>query len=210
MGHPISAIRLTVLLEKAQAAHHARVRWLAAFVHAIGVVNIFRPVDGESDEKLVARQKLAPCIVEQRAVGLECIVDSLAVCILFLQRDDVIEEWNPQQRWLAALPGKADVLIRLRLNVLTNVGFEHIIRHAEFTPTARVEIFLLQVVAVGAIEIADCAMRLGHDVKRLHRNAALFLVRNLGGCPMKKPTRQRLVGWDCESSGDADPLRSRP
>ena len=80
------------------------------------------------------------------------------------------------------------------------------LRHAEVAPAAGVEIFLLQVVAIGAVEIADRANWLGHDVKRLHGNATHFLNRDGDNCPMKKPTRQRLVGRVCEDSGDADQL----
>jgi len=149
-------------------------------------------IDGKSDEKLVARQKLAPASSSSVPLVWNALSTVLPFAYCFCNATTRSKNGIPAA--LAhRLPGKADMVIRLRLNVLTNVGFEHIIRHAEFAPTACVEIFLFQVVAVGAIEIADCAMRLGHDVKRLHRNAALFLVRNLGGCPMKKPTRQRLV-----------------
>jgi hypothetical protein len=67
------------------------------------------------------------------------------------------------------------VLRWLRLNVLANVGFEHIVGHAVFPTLARVEVFLLKVIAIGAIEIADWSMGLGHDVNRLHRSATHFL-----------------------------------
>jgi hypothetical protein len=67
---------------------------------------------------------------------------------------------------------------------------------------------LLEVIAIGAIEIADRPMRLGHDVKRFHRHTTFFLNRyqSLGTPPKEKPTRQILVGADREISGDADQL----
>ena len=93
-------------LQNIKPAHHLGMRRLAALVHAVGIVNLRGPVDRDADEKAVPRQKLAPLVVEQRAVGLECVLDSFVAAVLCLQLNHALEEWHSQQRWFAALPRK--------------------------------------------------------------------------------------------------------
>src|ERR1035438_7722643 len=91
----------SVLFENAETAHDRGKGWLATLVHAIGIVNFLRSIDRESNQKLVTRQEVAPCIVEQCAVRLKGVVNLLAVCISGLQLNDTLKEWNPEQRRLA-------------------------------------------------------------------------------------------------------------
>src|SRR5579872_3419801 len=122
----------------------------------------------------------APFVVEENAVSLKRVFDALAVCVLLLQRDHAAEEIDAEQRWFATLPCKVDRLQRLRLDILADVGFEDVVRHGPTGKTgvagvrgrgrggrggASVKLFLFQIKTVFAIEIADGANRLGHDVE---------------------------------------------
>ena len=49
-----------------EAAHHLVERALAALVHAVGVVQLARPVDRDPDEEVVLPEERRPLLVEQR------------------------------------------------------------------------------------------------------------------------------------------------
>jgi len=162
--------------------------WAARLVHAVRIVNLRWPIDRQSDEKLVARQEFAPCIVKKRSIGLECVVNKFVACVLFLQFKHAFEKRNPEQRRLTTLPCKAHMLCRLRLNVLADVGLQHGVAHAVVAPLGRVEILLFQVIAIRAVKVANRPMRFGHDVERVHRRS-LFIpaVRGGNASAMKNP-----------------------
>lgn len=134
----------------------------------------------------------------------------LSLADFFLHFGGTLEEGNSQQRRFAALPHEVHLLCRLRLNVLAQAGFQYVFVNTKFASALCVKVLVCKIVRVPAIGIADKAMRPGHDGERLHRSVALFLNRNVGECPIKKPTRQMLVGWDCEDSGGADQLEPQP
>src|SRR5882757_9984423 len=125
-------------------------------------------------------------MVEQRAVGLEGIVDGPTVGVLLLEPNDPLEEWNTEQGWLTALPGKTYMLRRLSVNVLTDIRLQHIIAHAVVLAALSIEILFFQVITICAVKITDRPVRLGHDMKWLHENRFLVLRRRTA--PKTKPT----------------------
>ena len=68
-------------IQDLKTAHDTSEGWLAALVDAVGIVDIFRAIDGESDKEAVPREEFTPGFVQQRAVGLEGVVDSLPFSI---------------------------------------------------------------------------------------------------------------------------------
>ena len=62
----------------AEPAHHLVERALAALVHAVGVVQLARPVDRDADEEVVLAEERRPLLVEQRAVRLDRVRGPLA------------------------------------------------------------------------------------------------------------------------------------
>jgi len=60
-----------------QAAHDPVEGGLAALVDATGVVHRARSVDGQPDEEAVVVEEARPVGVDQRAVGLDGVDDSL-------------------------------------------------------------------------------------------------------------------------------------
>ena len=95
-----------VALQNFDAAHHAVKGRLAAFVHAIGIVQLARAVDGQADKKMILQKESRPRVVEQDAIGLKSVGDLLAVGIALLELDDAPKEVDAQQSRLPSLPGK--------------------------------------------------------------------------------------------------------
>lgn len=153
-----------VLLQQREAGHDFVECRLPAFVDAVGIVQVSRPVDAQSDEKFVFCEKFAPLVVEQRAVGLKRVFDRAALGVASLEFNDVTKKVQAGDRRFTALPRKTDDGARLRGDVIAHVGFEHFRRHAEVA-LARVEMLLLQVEAVSAVEITLRPHRLGHEVE---------------------------------------------
>jgi hypothetical protein len=54
------------------------------------------------------------------------------------------------------------------VDILADKVLEHIVAHPEVAPACGVEILFLEVIAVRAVEIANWAVRFGHDMKWLH------------------------------------------
>src|SRR5262249_55654208 len=103
--------------------------------------------------------------IECHAVRLERILDPFTVGILPLQAQHVLEPWNAEQCRLASLPRKADGLMRLRFYILANVSFEHVPAHRPVL-RAGIELFLLEIKAIRAVEITQRTGRFRHYLKR--------------------------------------------
>jgi hypothetical protein len=57
---------------------------------------------------------------------------------------------------------------------LANVILKHVVGHAELSSAGGIQILFFKVIAISAIQVADCAMGFGHDVNRLHRCSSLL------------------------------------
>lgn len=60
-----------------------------------------RSIDTDADQETIRRQKITPRIVEQCAIGLEGVFDSLPVRVTRLERHDSQEEVDREQRRFA-------------------------------------------------------------------------------------------------------------
>ena len=100
-------------------------------------------------------------------------MNRLAFGVFLLDRDGLTKELYAQQSRLAALPGEIDLVSILPLDVLTDVGFQPLIRHlpgrAPPTPFLYIHFFFFQIKAVRAVEVTDGAYWLRHDVKSRSR-----------------------------------------
>jgi hypothetical protein len=92
---------------------------------------------------------------------LQRIDDAFAASVLLLQAHHVLEKAHAQQRRLAALPGERDFGHVLLLDVLPDIGVQHVVGHL---PRVRalalvlVQVFLFQIKAVLAVQVADGPM----------------------------------------------------
>ena len=118
-------------------------------------------------------EKLAPGIVYQRAVGLEIVfTPHMGRAVLLLQRDDSLEEIESEKGRFATLPGEDHLLVVLTFKVLADECLKHCIGHA---PLFRVtqQLLLGEVVAVGAVEVAERAGGFHHHMHAPHRLAPI-------------------------------------
>ncbi len=92
-------------------AHDLRVRTPPALVHTLRIVDVGRTVHRQADEEPVLSEECRPFLVEQRAVGLERVLDDLAGPPVALhQHHRLAEEVEPHERGFATLPGNGHVL----------------------------------------------------------------------------------------------------
>ena len=136
-----------------------------AFRDPVLVVDFPRAVDAQADQEPVLLEELAPFLVDQRAVGLEIVLDPLERLGVFLfERDDLAEEIQPHQRRLAALPGEHHLRPGHARDVLLDEPLEHLVGHPAGAGPAG-QRFLAQVEAVVAVQVAGGTARLDHDVE---------------------------------------------
>jgi len=148
-------------LQMLQALEHIFARWLVVIINTIVVVELGRPVDGQANEEAVFVQKPAPFFVQQGPVGLDGVLDGLArPAMAFLQFDGLFEEFQASQRRLATLPGDGHFVAELRKK-----PSEHVLEgtHGHFMFVAVIDGLGRQVIAIGAIKIAQCPNGLDHD-----------------------------------------------
>ena len=89
----------------------------------------------------------------------------LSAGVLLLKAHRVAEEIDAEQRRFAALPGEIDLVAWLSLDILPDIGIENLIAHGPIA-FGGIELFLFEIEAVFAIEVADGPDGLGEDVKR--------------------------------------------
>lgn len=155
-----------VLLEQGQPTHRLVEGRAAAFAHPVAVVEIPRAIEAEPDQEVVFLEKVAPFIVKGRAVGLQGIDDLKPRFAVFsLETERFFKKLDSHQGGFAALPGKGDFLALLCGNVIPDVVFQRLVRHAEVA--AGKQFFLGEIVAVIAIEITDRSAWLDHDMETL-------------------------------------------
>ena len=134
---------------------------------AVAIVHLFGAVDGDAHQKVVFSQKSAPVIGEQRAVGLQGIVDVLAGRVLLLQRQRLLVERPRAHQRFAAVPGEKHVVAGLNGDVIVDIPLERLVAHLLFG-RLRVEFLFFEVVTIGTVQVAGRTGRLGHDVYGVH------------------------------------------
>ena len=137
---------------------------LAAFGGAVAVVQFARAVHAEADHEAVCLEEGHPFVVEQQAIGLQVVLDALVwFAITRLELDHAAKEAQAHDCRLAPLPGEDDLVSSLGFDVLADVGLEQAVVDARVA-LVRQQIGLVQVKAVGAVQIAQRARGLDHDV----------------------------------------------
>ena len=162
-------------------------------VAPVAVVDRTWPVDADADQEILAGEEAAPILVEQHAVGLKGILDPHAVRAMeLLQRYRPLEEIHPQQSRLAALPGEQHLALAglyLRRNQVAHIAFQNRIGHAEAL-FVRIELFLLQIVAIGAGDVAARPDGLGHHEKGMRRSHRCILPISANRSSAAQPARK--------------------
>ena len=77
MHHAENITRDFVLTQEFIPAHHLLMRGLLAFVDAVRIVHILRPIQAEPDGKAFRGQKAAPLLIEEGSVRLHAVANAL-------------------------------------------------------------------------------------------------------------------------------------
>src|SRR5271166_4848552 len=84
--------------------------------------------------------------------------------VFLFQCHHLFKEAHAQQGRLATLPRKHDFVAALAFDVLADVGFENLVAERSLAMAAQ-QFFLVEVIAISAVEIADRSRRLHHGVE---------------------------------------------
>src|SRR5215469_5146731 len=118
--------RNAVTVQRLRCSENLGKSRLAVIGDAIYVVQLFRAIDAEAHEKPMSLEEHSPGIVQQRPIGLQIIFNALIRLLVFLfEFDDFLKKVQPEQGWLAALPGEDVLLTVVPFEVLPDVGFEN-------------------------------------------------------------------------------------
>ena len=158
-------------LEHFDRPHHPLESGPAALRQAERVVNVLRPVERNPHQKIVPGKEVAPRLVDQRAVGLEDVLDLLAIGVFLLEVHRLPVEIHPQQQRLAAVPAELHRRNLVGLDILFHVKFQQLVAHHGLP--AAVLHGLVEVVAIVAVEVARRTGRLEH--RRKGDRTRLFL-----------------------------------
>ena len=163
--HGAQDVRVHLMfLQQLPGALHLVETALTAFIHPVGVVHCARPVHAQPDQEGMLFEEGAPCLVQPGAVGLQAVGNLLARPFIAVdQGHRALEEIRPHQGRFAALPGHADLGAVLGAQQLFDIGLQHLVRHAQ--GTAWIELFFIQVEAVGAGQVARGAAGFGQQGK---------------------------------------------
>jgi hypothetical protein len=117
-------------------------------------------VDADADKEVIFFEKLAPLIVQKRAISLQGVLEDHAwffVEALVVESPSV--EVYPHQSGFPPLPGNRHLGAAMVLYKLADVGLQHLVAHAKVT--ARIETVFVQEKAVGTVQVADGPSGLG-------------------------------------------------
>jgi len=122
-------------------------------------------VQAEPDNKALRRKKSTPVLVDESPIGLNPVCNApVRWLILALQRHNLAIVVQSQHGWFTAMPGKADQRFGACIDVLDDILFQNVIGHPK-RADPWIELFLLKIIAIVAIQITDGAGWLGEDLK---------------------------------------------
>ncbi len=132
---------------------------------AVSVVHFLRTVQTEPYGKALCRQEAAPVLIEEGTIGLNTIGDApVRGLMLALQRHNLAKVVQPQDGRFSSMPGKVDHRSGGSIDVLNNVFLQDVVGHAKRL-ALWIEVFLLQVVTIVAVQVADGPNRFGKNLK---------------------------------------------
>src|SRR5262249_43253314 len=140
--------------EHLESVHDLLVRGLLPFGDSVVIVEFLWSIEAETDIKIFLGEKLAPLIIDGRAVGLYTIDDLLTLENMFLlQFDSFAKKVDAEQRRLAAVPGEAHDFLGRGLNMLNNITLQCLVVQTKIGSLG-IEFFLFEVIAVMTVEVA--------------------------------------------------------
>ncbi len=165
MHHAQDVARDSVLPQEFIATHRLLVGGILTLGDAVQIVHFLRAVQAKPYGKALCRQKAAPVLIEEGAVGLHTVGDApVRGLMLALQRHNLAKVVQPQDGRFPTMPGKVDHRTGGSVDVLDNVLLQDVVGHAKRL-ALWIEVFLLQVVTIVTVQVADGANRFGKNLK---------------------------------------------
>jgi len=154
-----------VLSQEFVSAYCFLVSGIAVSGDSAAVMQYLGTVQAEPDNKALGGKKSAPLLVEEGPIGLYAVCNApVRGFVPVLQRHNLTKVVQSQHGRFTAMPGKADQRFGASVDVLDNILFQDVVGHPKrLAPW--IELFLLKVVAIVAIQITDRAGWLGEDLK---------------------------------------------
>ncbi len=165
MHHAQYIARDPVLPQESIPTHRFLVGGVLALGDAVPIMHLLRTVQAKAYGKALCRQKTAPVLIEESAVCLYPVGDALVRgLMLALQRHNLAKVVQPQDGRLPTMPGKVDHRTGRSGDVLDNVFLQDVVGHAKRL-ALWIEVFLLQVVTIVTVQVADGANGFGKNLK---------------------------------------------
>ena len=152
-----------MLVEQVDALHHLHKGGATLFREAVFVVELLGAVDTHPHQPVVLLEEPAPAVGEQRAVGLNAVLDDAAASVLCLQLHHLLVKIERAHQRFASVPGEENMVAGLALDILFDEFLQQALAH-DVTGGVVVEFRFLGIVAVGTSQVADRSHRLGHDI----------------------------------------------
>jgi len=145
--------------------HRLRMGGFPIFCDAVPVMHFHRTIQAQSDSKTLGRKKAAPVLIEEDSVGLNTVSDVPVIGLMFtLERNNFAEVVQTQDGRFPAMPGKTDDRFGGGFDVLDNDLLQDEVGHAKRL-AFRIEVFLLQVITIFTVQVADGADGLYKNLK---------------------------------------------
>ena len=126
--------RHAVPLEQSRTTHHLIEGRLLPLRRPHRVVHVLGAVDRQPHQEAVLLEEPRPVVVEQRAVGLQVVLDALPDLRVFpLQGHRLFEPLHAEQRRFPALPREDHLVARHALDVVADEGFQDLFAHSPET-----------------------------------------------------------------------------
>jgi len=165
MHHAQDIARDSVLPQEFVPTHRLLVGWILGLGNAVPIVHFLRTVQAKPHGKALCRQEAAPLLIEEGTVGLHTVGDApVRGLMLALQRHNLAKVVQPQDGRFHTMPGKAYHRTGGSVDVLDNVLLQDAVGHAKRL-ALWIEVFLLQVVTIVTLQVADRANRFGKNLK---------------------------------------------
>ena len=153
----------TMLLKQTDATHHLAPRRCARTRTPVLIVELLRTVNGDADKEVVLFQELAPFVGQPHAVSLQAVVYLPSMRIAPLQLQGPFVERDGTHQRLTAMPCEQYLRQCLRLNILADELLQQLVAD-DLRLVQRVQLLLLQIVAVLASQVAEAPRWLEHHI----------------------------------------------
>jgi len=139
--------------------------WSVTLGDTVPIVEFFRTVEANSDDKVFFRQKAAPVLIEEGPIGLHAVDDMLVRrLMLALERYNLAKVVQPQNCRLPAVPREVDHRTGGSLDVLDNILLQDVVGHAKRL-VLWIKVFFIQVVTVVTPEVTERTSRFDKNLK---------------------------------------------